>query len=225
MKHLLAVVIMLWSAPVFAEPASLPKEAEELAAKLSDVKTYQADFSMETKEEDGKPVKLEGKISFKTPNQRRLEIKQDDTGGLPQVIVADGKLEWHYDPNTAQVLRSELPGELPGPHLPFGEVHPGTLRFVEKSGSGKEAVYRFEGTPATVLAESSPVPIKVIRLDVSGEDGFLRHLVLLDEKGAEVLSQNYNNLRINANIPASDFIFTPPEGVPVKDLSAPVKSE
>lgn len=225
MRYLLTALLLVWSTPVFAAPAALPKEAQELTGKLSGVKTYQADFAMETKEEDGKPVKLEGTISFQAPNQRRLEIKQAAAGEQPQVIIADGKLEWHYDPNSAQVLRSQLPAELPGPHRPFGEIQPGTLKFVEKSGSGKEAVVRFEGTPAAVLVESSPVPIKTIRLDVGEEDGFLRHLVLLDEKGEAVLSQHYSDIRVNTDIPASEFVFTPPEGVPVKDLSVPETSE
>ncbi len=231
MRYLL-MALLLWPTAAFAESAVLPKEAQELTEKLSGVKTYQADFTMETKEEDGKPVKLAGKISFKNPNLRRLEIKQDDTQELPQLVVADGTYEWHYDPNSnperqevPQVLRSKVPAVLPGPHRPFGEIQSGTLRFVEKSGSGEAALVRFEGAPALPIAQSSPVPIKLIRLDVSDGDGFLRHLVLLDEKGQEVLAQHYTNIRINLDLPASDFVFTPPEGVPIRDLSAAAKSD
>jgi outer membrane lipoprotein-sorting protein len=223
MRYLLSALLLLCSTSVYA--ADLPREAEQLNSKLSGVRSYQADFSMETKEEDGKPVKLEGKILFKTPNLRKLEIKQDDTGGLPQVIVADGKLEWHYDPNSAQVLRSKIPADLPGPHRPFGEIQPGTLRFVQKNGSGRDSVSLFEGTPAPVLVESSPVPIKLIRLEVGDEDGFLRHLVLLDEKGQEVLAQRYSNIRINVDVPSSEFVFTPPDGVPVRDLTPPARND
>ena len=232
MKYLLTVLLLLSPTAAFAEPAALPKEAQELTAKLSAVKTYEADFTMETKEDDGKLVKLEGKISFKSPNMRRLEIKQDDTQELPQMVISDGTYEWHYDPNTnpdtqesPQVLRSSVPAELPGPHRPFGEIQSGSLRFVEKRGSGATAVLRFEGAPSPVLAQSSPVPIKLIRLDVGEQDGFLRDLFLLDEKGQEVLAQHYTSIRINPDLPASDFVFTPPEGVPVKDLSAEAQKE
>ncbi len=225
MRYLLAALLFICSNPVFAQAASLPKEAEAVTAKLSGVKGYQADFTMETKEEDGKVVKLAGKISFAMPNRRRLEIKQDDTGGLPQVIIADGKMEWHYDPNLKQVLRSPIPAELPGPHKPFGETQPGTVRFVEKTGEGEESVLRFEAVPAPVIAESSPVPIKLIRLDIGEQDGFLRQLVLLNDKGEEVLVQRYGNVKINEESPESDFSFTPPEGVPVKDIPVQLNRE
>lgn len=204
---------------VCAEGGPLPKEAQELTAKANALTSYRTTFTLETKEEDGQTVRLEGRLSFQQPNRRHLEIREGESAEMAQSIVSDGQKEWHYYPGTRSLYRVDVPKEIPGPHRPFSEVEPGTVRFVAKHGSGPEARFRFEGKPTTSITEGAPVPIQTIRVDV-GEDGLVRELYLLDSKGEQVFSQIYSKVEINAPFPQGEFTFTPPAGVPIIEMGA-----
>ncbi len=214
---------LIFTSAVYAEGGPLPKEAQELNAKAAALTSYRTTFVLETKEEEGQTVRLEGKISFQLPNRRRLEIREGGSPGLAQSIVSDGQKEWHYYPATKSLYRVDAQKELPGPHRPFGEMEPGTVRFVERRGSGPAARVRFEGKPAASITEGAPVPIETIRVDV-GEDGLVRELCLLSPKGEQVFSQIYSEAEVNVPLPPSDFLFTPPEGVPIIEMGASADS-
>ncbi|MCM8794434.1 MAG: outer-membrane lipoprotein carrier protein LolA [Candidatus Omnitrophica bacterium] len=221
MRYWLSVLILLWPSLAGAQQeTTLPPEARELVSKAAAASSYSAQFMMETKEEDGQPVRLEGRILFQQPNKRRLEIRQGPSVDSPQVIIADGKTEWHFDPASKQVLRGAVPPQLPGPHKPFGEAKEGTVHLVQKMGEGAAAVWRFEAEPSPLIAESAPVPIKVLRMDISPQDGLLRRLSILDEAGNEVLSQSYSDVETNIEISNEEFVFEPPDGAQVVDIPA-----
>ncbi len=220
MKRALILAAFLFSAAAVAaaEESALPKEAQQMEAKAAALENYRARFALETKEENGELVRLEGTLSFQRPNRRRLEIRQGGSENLAQMLVADGKVEWHYYPTTASLYRVPIPKEIPGPHRPFGETQPGTVRFIEKAGSGSDVRLKFEATPAQTILEGSPVPIRLLRVEVGEQDGLVRQLVLLGEKGEEVLSQRYYDVQVNTPVPEGEYTFTPPEGVPVVDM-------
>ena len=209
----------IFTGVVCAERGPLPKEAQDLNAKAVALTSYRTAFVLETKEEDGQTVRLEGKLSFQMPNRRRLEIHEGGSKDLAQSIVSDGQKEWHYYPATKSLYRVNAPKEIPGPQRPFGEMEPGTVRFVERRGSGPTARLRFEGKPAASITEGAPAPIETIRVDV-GEDGLVRELYLLSQKGEQVFSQIYSEVEVNVSLPPSDFLFTPPAGVPIIEMGA-----
>lgn len=59
-----------------------------------------------------------------------------------------------------------------------------------------------------------------LQLMVAKRDGFPRLWQLLDAQGATVMSVVYRNLKLNPDIPASRFQYTPAENQPVMDLTA-----
>ena len=214
-----AVGLLLSASFSYAAGESLPKEAQELTAKAAALTGYRAAFVLQTKEEDGQLVRLEGKLSFQQPNKRHLEIHEGGAAELAQSIVSDGQKEWHYYPATKSLYRVDVPKDIPGPHRPFAEMEPGSIRFVEKLGSEPDVRFRFEGKPTAAIVEGAPVPVQTIRVDV-GADGLLRELSLLSPKGESVFVQTYSEVEVNSAFPQSEFAFSPPRGVPIIEMGA-----
>lgn len=204
-------------------PSSLPKEAQPLLPKAAALSSYRVRFTLEAREETGKPlVRLEGRLFYERPNRRRLELKgPEGSEAVSQMLVSDGSVEWQYYPATNTVYRIANPPEPPGPHRPFAEARSGSVRFVERLGKKSEELCRFEAAPLATIVEGSPVPIKTLRVDVAEADGLVRQLVLLDAKGEPALSQQYHDVEINVSFPEGTFAFTAPEGAQVVELGAP----
>ncbi|MBI3318420.1 MAG: outer membrane lipoprotein carrier protein LolA [Candidatus Omnitrophica bacterium] len=200
------------------DKASLPKEAQELAAKASALKSYRAKFTLQAQEEGGEKVELEGTLLFERPNHRRLEIRSAGAQEMTQMLVSEGNVEWQYYPSAKVVYRMNNPPEAPGPHRPFSEAQAQSLKFTGRSGAGGEAVARFEGIPEPVFVQGSPVPISSMRLEVGESDGLMRKLVLLNQQGKEVLAQQYREVEVDVEPWKGAFTFTPPEGVEVVEV-------
>lgn len=204
-----------------AEEVGLPKEAQDLLAKADALESYRGRFILEANEEAGEPVRLTGTILFQRPNRRRLEIHEGDSAEIAQLMVCDGQVEWQHYAKGNTVYRTKGPEESQGPHRPFAEIKPETLRFVQQMGKAPQELLRFVADPLPSVVEGSPVPIKTLRVDVGKRDGLVRELVLLDTQGREVLSQRYSQVEVNIPIPEGTFAFTPPEGAQIVDLSEP----
>ena len=208
------------ASPVWSQEAGLPPEAQQMLEKSSALKSYRTKLVLEAKEEDGTPFRLEGKLLFESPSRRRLEIREAGSDDAPQMLVNDGKVEWQHYPQAGVVYRLTAPPPTPGPHRPFAETQPGTVRFVERAGTKRDPILRFEAQPLPASVEGSPVPVEKIRIDVGENDGLVRQLVLLDAAGEAILTQSFSKIELNVPTSEEDFAFTPPEGVAVVDMPA-----
>lgn len=195
----------------------LPPEAAQAAAKTAGWSGYRANFVLEAAEEDGNLFVLRGTMLFKKPDQRRLEIQEENAPDLTQLLVSDGKTEWQYYPQEKTAYRIKNPPQPPGPHQPFSEAAEGSVKFLQAQGG----LLQFEADPRPAAVEASPVPIKKLRLDIAEEDGILRQMVMLGENGETVLTQRFTDVEVNPSLPASQFRFTVPEGAKVTDVPAP----
>ena len=208
-------------APLVEQELALPKEALEIGRKASSWKSYRAEFALEAKEERGGLFKLRGVLLFKQPNLRRLEIWEGDSVEPTQILVSDGKVEWQYHPQNAVVYRLAEPVTPPGPHRPFGEAQPGTVRFIERAGEAGQGRLRFEAEPIPAAVEAYASAIQKLRIEVSEEDGLARELLLLDPDGNTVLTQRFTKVEVNVPTDATGFSFVPTEGVAVIDVPRP----
>lgn len=200
------------------DPA-LPEEAKGLMEKLGNIRAYQVRFQLQAVEEEGgESAWLSGELIFEQPNKRKLELKVLGEDELAQVIVSDGIREWQYYPAAAVVYVAEGLGEIPGPHRPFAEVEAGSVRFIEWVGDKADERLRFEGKPLPVVTLGAPVPIERLQVDLDKGNGMVRRLVLLDAEGHAALTQEYTDIRINPDLPAETFAFTPPAGIAVIEL-------
>lgn len=214
----LAWVVMGLAHCAFSEEAAFPPEAQEAVERSAALKSYRVELVLEAKEEDGTPFRLEGKLLFQSPSRRRLEIREAGSDSAPQLLVNDGKVEWQHYPQTGVVYRLARPPPTPGPHRPFAEAQPGTVRFIGKAGTEQEPLLRFEALPLPASVEGSPVPVEKIRVDVGERDGLVREMVLLDAQGGEVLAQRFTRVEVDVPTSDKDFAFTPPEGAAVVDM-------
>ncbi len=211
---------LLCSSNVFSEEAAIPKEAQQVEAQTATLEGYRTKFTLETKEKEQGPFRVEGTLLFRRPNQRRLELHQsgaESSEEISQLLVSDGTTEWQYYPAENMVYKVSSAPQAPGPHRPFAEVKRETLRFVGHIGTDPDVRIRFEGVPLPAITEGSPVLIQTLRVDVGQVDGLVRELVLLDEKGEAVLTQQYREIELNPQVSADTFAFTPPAGAAVVD--------
>ncbi len=219
----LAVIGMVFSpltlhpTPAWCEEA-LPKEAKAAAEKAAGWESYKTDFSLETQEENGEDFSLKGTLIYRKPGQRHLEIREGEAVENTQMLVSDGSVEWQYYPKGNVAYRIDNPPEAPGPHRPFTDVKPETVRFVKKVEGSEGPLLRFEAAPRPESVQGSPVPVKKVRLDLSEEDGMLREMVMLDEKDKTVLTQRFTGMDRNVEISEDQFKFTAPEGVSIMQM-------
>ncbi|GEM_PF-3429177 len=213
-------VIGLVSSPAWCEEGGLPKEAQQAVEKALSWPSYKTDFALDTQEEDGTSFTLRGTLTYRKPGQRRLEIREGEATETTQTLVSDGKVEWQYYPKANMVYQIDNPPEAPGPHRPFNDVKPETVRFVKKVEGADGGLLRFEAEPRPQSVEGSPVPVKTVRLDLSEKDGLLREMVMLDDKGEPVLTQRFTGLETGVTVPDGQFQFKAPEGVTVTQLPA-----
>ena len=224
MKNLRAGALLLGLFLITARAAEaeketiLPKEAQEVIRKAEALQSYRAKFTLEAKEEEGKTFRLRGTMLFQKPQQRWLEIYEADAQEPSQILIADGKTEWQYYPQNSVVYRALNPPPPPGPHRPFAEAQPGTLRFIRLVEEGGQKRLRFEAEPLPSMKEGAPVPIQKMRIEVGEKDGLARKLELLDSKGQSVLTQSFTEVEINVAVDKNRFSFVPQEGVAVMDL-------
>lgn len=219
---LFASIVMCGTA--IAQEPPLPKEAKALVDRVSALKSYQAKFTLEAKEENGEEVRVEGTVIFEKPNRRRLNLSNPGEKEASQMIVSDGTTEWQYDVASKTVYKIKALADVPGPHRPFGEVKTETLRFVRSMGEGAAAVSRFEAVPLPAVVEGSPVAIESLRVDVGQKDGLVRELVLLDPKGETVFTQRYEDIQTNVSVAQGTFTFTPPADVRIIEPGQPAQA-
>ena len=207
------------------EEPPIPKEAQEVIQKAAALGSYRTKFLLEAKDEEGQTFRLKGTLIFQKPQQRRLEIYQADADQPSQVLVADGTVEWQYYPQDGVVYRALNPPPPPGPHRPFAEVQPGTLRFIGLVEEKGERRLRFEGEPLPSMKEGAPVSIRKMGIEVGEQDGLARKLELLDGEGKPVLSQNFIEIQINVAVEKNQFLFIPPKGLAILDIPYPEPAE
>ncbi len=216
MAALLLPITSGHSPALFAQ--ELPPEAQQAAQKAAAAASYQTQFTLEAQEEDGNWFRLEGSLLFRAPSQRRLEIRPAGSSEEPQLVVSDGKVEWQTYPQGGVVYRMNNPPEVPGPHRPFSEALPETVRFVETRETPEGKVLRFEAKPLPASVDGAPIPIETIRIDVSEKDGLARELTLLDAKGTAVMTQKFLQMKLNVPISDQQFSYTPQKGVAIMDI-------
>ena len=149
---------------------------------------------------------------------------------IKQIMISDGKTTWTYQPNMKMVQKMDLEkiiaetgidtGQKDGDlSHPFQSLNHEGIAYVRTDKIDDKDVYIFQGIPEVTGTENVPfIPAK-IEIGIDVDNGMLSKMVMFNEKGKEMMSQSYSNVQLNANIPDSEFEFTPPEGVQVMDMT------
>lgn len=147
-----------------------------------------------------------GKLSLSTPRLFRWEY----TRPYPQLIVADGRNVWVYDPDLKQASRrAQGAAEQNSPLAAL--VEPARLDRdynVREAGSSAGLAW-LEMTPKTSAEQAG---FRNARLGFNGNA--LSRMVIVDALGQRT-EISFSNWRRNPRLPANTFRFTPPVGVDV----------
>lgn len=147
-----------------------------------------------------------GRISFERPRKVRVEM------GLPvqQVFVSDGKTLWAYNVRDKQVMET--------PDLGSGSASVGLP--IEELGRIDElfdvTLLPDKGARPSYTVQLVPKkqgPFKSMRLTLS-KSLTLQDLVLVDQLD-NVTEMNFSMVRMNQDIPDTEFTFVAPPGVQV----------
>ena len=202
-----------------------------LKAKVGEVKTVRADLKM-TMAIMGQTITMEGTALIATPDKSRMEMSMNlGAIKMDQTIVSDGTTVWTYQPMLkmahkidAKKVAAETGIEQAGQQSsdltkPLAGLVPESVKLVRTETVGGVESYVFEGAPA--MPKMPQIPFKPAKIEVSvgAEDGLLRKSVMFDADGKEMMSQTYDNIEVNVELPEEKFQFTPPEGVQVSDMT------
>lgn len=198
-KSLLSLVLVSATSFAFADAQAVA----ELQKRLELVSQYSGDFDQTVRSSKGKEIqKGKGKLQVKRPNLFRMDTKSPQEN----VIVADGKTLWFYDPFVAQVTAnwvSEAVNNTPfvlltsndKSHWDQYDVQQNADSFVLKPKSKKSNIKQFD-----------------VRID---SNGLMKGFSTIERDG----QSNLYILRniSTANIANDLFKFSVPKGVELDD--------
>jgi len=199
-RAMLAAAILLAAAP-----ASAGQAIDLLHKFTSELKTFSAGFVQTVYDEDDKPIReSQGLAWLKRPGLFRWEYRKP----YEQVIVADGKRLWVYDKDLEQVTVKKAQKALAtAPIMLLSGKEPLEDQFEIREHGKRQGLYWVEMRP------------KVQDTD------FRRIFLGLDDQGLKVMELRdrfdqatqirFHHVKINPDIDASRFAFTPPAGVDV----------
>lgn len=205
MKRILAV-------PALALALLLPAHAlaadavARLAALLGAASTLQAHFEQTVTGANGVDAgQTRGTMTVSRPDLFRWAVEKP----FEQLIVADGRQVWVYDPDLAQAVVRPFDRQLADtPALLFSGDAERIARSFEVKVLGEQGDdLRFELLPRgeSALFES---------LRVSFRGGRLASMFLLDSLGQRT-EIRFSQVVLNKPVPAGSFQFTPPAGTDV----------
>jgi outer membrane lipoprotein-sorting protein len=208
----------------------------ELKAKAENVETVRADLKMTTTVM-AQQLTMEGSAIFSKPDRTHIEMSMDiGAMKMDQTVISDGTTVWTYQPtlrmvhkiDTAQVAAEtgiEHSAQQGGDVMrPFQSLQAESIKWLRSDESEGVEIHVFEGTPAVPDLPQIPFTPAKIELWVGVEDGLLRKATMYDAEGNEVISQSYDNIEVNVDVPEEKFQFVPPEGIQVLDMTENVIS-
>ena len=201
-----SVIATALAATVFCGSA-LAGARDDLDAFTKGLKGLDGQFSQQVFDPKGKLKETSsGKVALSAPRLFRWEYVKP----YPQLIVADGKTVWVYDPDLQQV--SKRPQGVEEQNSPLSVlVDPGKLgtQFVVKEGGTAGGLEWLVLTPKGDAADAS---FRSARLGFA--KSALVKMQVIDALGQRT-EINFSGWKRNPAFPASTFRYAPPKGVDV----------
>lgn len=206
----LATLVIVLGTPA---TAAVP-EADSVTAVIAGVKsTYQnvhsikADFTQTvTNAAMGAAMHQRGKISLERPRKMRIEVGSP----LESAVISDGKTLWVYSVASKSVTQTPEVGD------------GGEIAALLEDLSRLDELFDIEliedkppkATQTVSLAPHKAGAFKSLQLSLARQKFTLTDLVLIDQFDT-VTAMSFTNMKLNSDVPDTDFVFTPPAGVQV----------
>lgn len=183
---------------------------EELTALLQNTHTFSADFEQNIKDKKGATIsESSGKVKISRPGKFYWKIEQPE----PVLVVADGKVLWHYDIELEQVTKKDLNKALANSPaaLLAGSTDALKKNFKAKYTETKNCKISNDTCISLSSTESDPL---FNEIKIAFKDKKLTAMEMTDALGQTIWTQ-YNTVSLNGAVDKSLFTFTPPKGTDV----------
>lgn len=185
--------------------SALANGVDALRTFTKDLKTFQGDFSQQTKDAQGKATKtLTGTFALTQGGKFRFDYAKP----YAQILVSDGKSFSTYDADLAQMTVRKLDESLATTPLAVlsGQASVDAL-FVLKTLPDADGLAWVAATP-----KQADTAVNDLRFGLKA--GELRALSWVDNFNKRTV-MNFSNVKRNASVDAAAFAFTPPAGTDV----------
>lgn len=219
---------------VFAE-TQIQSVLDLIQQRAQQIKNYTVDYDLQIIKGQ-EQVNSSGKIVFQEPDKFFMQIEVAELEGLSQVFISDGQTMWQYLPSLNMSTKmdiKEAKKETAEEYLdnkadlrsPFANLKKDSLKIIEEKGTNGESIYVLEGIAVQEIKDQSIADVYKSNIWISPSIGIPSKVVWYDENGNVVISQEFKNIEINQQIDESIFVFSPPEGVEVIDVTDQISPE
>jgi outer membrane lipoprotein-sorting protein len=214
--------------------SGIQPNAEEIISNLQmktgDLEDYSFTMYVNLSSKEQKPEIYE--VAWKKPDLMNMTLLSPEKNA-EVITVSDGNFQWVYNPEDKTVFKTEISDDFNGLKLFEPDVYAEFLNGIILNGKtasllrtenidGK-SVYLLELTPSEKNESLERKSQRMSeawssRIWVDSENWMLLRYELYDSKGNVTLDMEIQNLKLNTEIPDSEFEFKIPDGAQVKLL-------
>ncbi|ENV56047.1 MULTISPECIES: outer membrane lipoprotein chaperone LolA [Acinetobacter] len=214
-----ATLAPVMSTTVFAAtPASEQQATSNLVKQLTGIQSLSANFEQTTKVTNSKAPQKKG-LTAQHMNQTFKGVMKVARPGKffwetstpsKQTIVTTGKTVWIYDPDLQQAIRQSLDEQVANtPALLLSGNTSQIMQSYRVTQPDRSKTYY------TLYPKDSEGAFQSLTISFGANKA--PSLMILQDSLGQTTYVRFNNVKLNAAIPASTFNFTPPKGTDIID--------
>lgn len=214
-----ATLAPVMSTTVFAAtPASEQQATSNLVKQLTGIQSLSANFEQTTKVTNSKAPQKKG-LTAQHMNQTFKGVMKVARPGKffwetstpsKQTIVTMGKTVWIYDPDLQQAIRQSLDEQVANtPALLLSGNTSQIMQSYRVTQPDRSKTYY------TLYPKDSEGAFQSLTISFGANKA--PSLMILQDSLGQTTYVRFNNVKLNAAIPASTFNFTPPKGTDIID--------
>lgn len=206
-KSMLPICLLVLPMSIWAKS----KEAiDELTLLLQDTHTFSANFEQNIKDKKGATVsESTGKVKISRPGKFYWKIEEPE----PVLVVADGKVLWHYDIELEQVTKKDLNKALANSPAALLAGSTDALKHNFKAKYGETKSCKIDNDTCILLTSTEQDPL-FNEIKIAFKNKKLIAMEMTDPLGQIIWTQ-YNAVSLNGVMDKSIFMFTPPKNADV----------
>lgn len=215
LRQVFVIVSAVVLAAFVGSAACAATDATPLDRYLDGLKTLRVSFTQSIADSSGRKTdRSTGALVVSRPGKFRWEIHPEGSGEAAQLLVADGRNLWFFDPDLEQVTVKPMDAALsatPAMLLSGGEDVRSAFDINTEAKSGGLEWVR-------VAPKAADADFREARLGFG--NGELKRMILKDKLG-QTATLEFDHTQRNAPVKADEVSFTPPKGADV--IGTPVK--
>lgn len=190
--------------------AKAQEAMEELTILLQNTHTFSADFEQNIKDKKGATIsESSGKVKISRPGKFYWKIEHPE----PVLVVADGKVLWHYDMELDQVTKKDLNKALANSPAALLAGSTDALKKNFKANYTEIKKCKIDNDTCITLKSTEADPL-FNEIKIAFRDKKLTAMEMTDALGQTIWTQ-YNSVTLNGAVDKSLFHFTPPKGTDI----------